>query len=220
MNRKKYNKFVAMQIFGLVLLLCGQWGWAMAMFVMAHILSVKPVDDVPAQAPVEPRKKMAYERLTEEGSKRALKIVKKIKVQKKLKDPWKNLTAKSKIMREDDGSLSSFEPNAYVIRGSRGFPVACDYDDDGVPTDRGCEVSGEGWLDELCDEGGMNSTAVVLVHIIKGEDGHLLKALQVNDVKRNGKPLTVSEMAEDGVLLGVAQSLRESYVEESGFQGV
>lgn len=117
--------------------------------------------------------------------------------------------------KEDDGSYSPYPPNAFVIRGPQGTPVACDYDENGVPTDNGMEISQEGWLNEVCSEElGMRGTAVVLAHVVKGDSTCLVKALQVNDIEYNGRPMTVKQMAKDGKLLEIATALRASYVEE------
>jgi len=243
MNKKKYKKYVAMQLIGLGLLLCGQWPIAMAVFVISHIMSAKPSEE-PVQRAVqsepEPVEDDTADYWKEEVSryKRPESVQKpcdtqpkakrkidygeplnrvKEKVKAKFKgDPREGLKSVRTMVLEDDGSMPTYKPNAFVIRGVKGLPLLCDYDKNGKPTDAGMELHGGGWVKDICGPLGVEASSVVLVHAVKGESSNLIKALQVHEVQRKGKPITVAEMARDGVLLEVAESLRESYIEEVG----
>lgn len=242
MDRGTYKKWVGLQLLGLAFLLCGMWPVAMVIFVVGHIFQVKRTvrdDPPPSSAPTPkpcPRRmesdeyldsetpvyyQEAYEEVYQEPVATKPKAKRKKAKAKAKPKTWKPRKGKyrtvSETLREDDGSYSKWEPNAYVIRGPQGTPVVCDYDEHGVPTDNGMEVSADGWLADVCsDEMGMRGTAVVLAHVVKGNNDCLVKALQVNDIEFNGRPATVKQMAQDGKLLEIAEALRQSYVEEVG----
>ena len=213
MDKIRYKKFVALQILGLVFILCGQWPLGMVAFVVAHIMSAKPREEVVEREVV--RETIREEsRYTEPEEEWKSSYTEPEPEPESRYNPNAGEGLKAWKMNIEDDGPSGYEPNAFVIRGAKGTPMLCDFDDDGNATDTGCEISADGWLGELCSEAGMRGTAVVLVHAVRGETGHLLKGLQVNDIDRNGRPLEVSTMAKDGILLEVAESLREDYVRE------
>ena len=238
MDKTRYKKFVALQVCGLILLLCGQWAFAMVLFVVGHIMSVRPqketrervVDRQTVANAIQNQPQPAYdpadywknppvpesvipEPVIEE--KPSFGESPNKKPYKPKADPYKGLKSVISTLTEEDGSYSKYQPNAFVIRGAKGRPLLCDYDDNGVPTDNGVELEpGESWIENLYGSHGIDGCSVVLVHAVKGSEQNLVKALQVHRVQRKGKPVSVGEMARDGVLLDVAESLRASYLEE------
>jgi hypothetical protein len=235
MDKARYKKFIALQVCGLVLLLCGQWAFAMVLFVVGHIMSVRPVETRETVTVVEreqiegaiqsepqpPRDRDPADYWKDTPSpvatpppveeKESFGESPNKKYRKRKGDPYKGLKSVITTLVEDN----TYPPNAFVIRGAKGKPLLCDYDDNGVPTDVGIELEpGEGWITSLCGPNGLDSSSVVLVHAVKGEEQNLVKALQVHKVQRKGRSVSVGEMARDGVLLDVAESLRGSFIEE------
>ena len=237
MEKTRYKKFVALQICGLVLLLCGQWPLAMVLFVIGHIMSVRPQKEVVQQEPVEARQTveaaiqsqpdpadywkgglsetMPVQESEPEPPEEPLN-----KRHRKNRDPYKGLKSVISPLTEGDGTYSKYPPNAFVIKGAKGKPLLCDYDEQGVPTDKGIELeSSDAWLEHFGTKG-LDSSSVILVHAVKGSEQNLVKALQVHRVERKGKPVSVGEMSRDGVLMDVAESLRATYIEEYQVESV
>ena len=101
-------------------------------------------------------------------------------------------------------------PNGIIVRGPRGVPVLIDFDESGGIENKGTEVSISGW--ESFDKGIPDDIAV-LVHSVKGEDGMLVRNLEVSRLTDNGEKTTVERIARMGAFPKLAKTLRRRYVE-------
>ncbi len=102
-------------------------------------------------------------------------------------------------------------PNGIVVRGPRGVPVLIDFDEKGNIENTGMEVSISGW--DSYDEG-IPEDVAVLVHSVKGEEGMLVKNLEISHIQKDGEKTTIGKVAKMGVFNQMAITLREKYIEK------
>lgn len=235
MDRKRYKKFVALQVLGLILLLCGQWPLAMVLFVVGHIMSVRPQKEQVRETVVERQRVEAAIQtdsadfwkdefnttmpvpekpvIEEPVAKKPAPKKPAPKRRKPKADPFKGLNSVISTLTEEGFNSSKYPPNAFVIRGAQDKLMLCDYDDEGLPTDKGIELGSSG-IASVNGPVQVDCSSFVLVHVVKGSEESLVKALQVHRVNRKGKAVSISELAGDGILLDVARFMRVSYMEE------
>jgi hypothetical protein len=101
-------------------------------------------------------------------------------------------------------------PNGIVVKGPRGTPVLIDFDDNGNVENKGVEVSIKGW--DAFDDG-IPDDITVLVHSVKGDDGMLVKNLEVSRIMDDGGKTTVGKVARMGAFGKLAKTLRSRYIE-------
>ena len=113
--------------------------------------------------------------------------------------------------RSNEDVLESWEkPNAFVVQGPSG-PLMVTFDDDGKVSGRGGEFAKAAQLFPR----GLVSDALVLVHVVEGKSGMLVKSLETNELVQGGSPVSAVRMHRSGLLSKMAMELRERYVKKA-----
>ena len=105
-------------------------------------------------------------------------------------------------------------PNGFMVIGRLGGNVLIDFDDNGKVASEPLAVSIANWPDAVVVNGRIKSDLLVLVHSVKGDEGMLIKRLQVCRMAHEGKEILVRDVVKAGALNITAENIRKEYLKE------
>jgi len=105
-------------------------------------------------------------------------------------------------------------PNGFMVIGRLGGNVLIDFDDNGKVSSEPLPVSVANWPDAVVANGVIRPDLLVLVHSVKGDEGMLIKRLQVCRMAHEGKEIMVRDVVRAGALNITAENVRKEYLKE------
>ena len=105
-------------------------------------------------------------------------------------------------------------PNGFMVIGRLGGNVLIDFDDNGKVASEPLPVSIANWPDAVVANGVIRPDLLVLVHSVKGDEGMLIKRLQVCRMAHEGKEILVRDVVRAGALNITAENIRKEYLKE------